>query len=279
MDTNCPVRSVRFSAKRQVKHCKFLSQQSNMCWNNHNRSPSASSCPSSLTTMEEDEATMSVNKESADEIFTAGPKLDMDSPFSSPINEPQFHPLTKDTEFSCGPGPMFPPSPVLERPTPGSQCMSESSPSSPQSFASLSSPPFKSLVSHQSYGSASPMSQSFSHSLPTAGSLLSPTTHLFGLLTTPTHHLPPASQIQDVPLLGSPWHLLDRQNPSSSRQSVPSTSNCQPSIVINLTESPLRASTTPQSPSQSATSPRGPQHGGKHKSMQYPQSVITFPNW
>ena len=174
---------------------------------------------------------------------------------------------------------MFPPSPVSERPTPGSQCMSESLPSLPQSFMSLSPPPFESLVSHQSWGSASLMSQSFSHSLLTAGSLLLPTTHLFGLLATPTHNLPPASQFREILLLGSPWHSPDRQNPSSSRQSVPSISNHQPSIVINLTESPLHASTTPQSPLQSATSPRGSQHGGKHKSKQYPPSVITFPNW
>ena len=245
-----------------------------MCKNNHSHSPSpgASSHPSSLTTVEEDEVTMSVDDESADERFTTGPELDMDSPFPSPISEPQFHPPTEDTEFSCGPGPMFPSSPVLERHTPSSQHMSESSPSSPQSFMSLSPPPFKSPVSHRSWGSALPMSQSFGHSLLTAGSLLSPTTHLFGLLATPTHNLPPASQFWD-------WHSLDRKNPSSSCQSVPSISNHQPPIVIDLTESPLHASTTSQSPLQSATSPRGPQHGGKHKSKQYPQLVITFPNW
>ena len=54
-------------------------------------------------TVEEDKATMSVDEESPDESFTTGPELDMDSPFPSPISEPQFHPLTKDTEFSCGP--------------------------------------------------------------------------------------------------------------------------------------------------------------------------------
>ena len=213
---------------------------------------------------------MSVDDESADESFTTGPELDMDSPFPSLISEPQFHPLTKDTEFSCGLGLMFPSSPVTERHTPSSQCMSDSSLSLPQSFVSLSPPPFESPVSHRSWGSALPMSQSFGHSLLTAGSLLSPTTHLFSLLATPTHDLPPASQFQDIPLLGSPWHSPDRKNPSSSCQLVLSISNHQPSIVINLTESPLCASTTPQSPFQSATSPRGPQHGGKHKSKQYP---------
>ena len=134
-------------------------------------------------------------------------------------------------------------------------------------------------VSHQSWGSALLMIQSFSHSLLTAGSSLSPTTHLFSPLTTPTHNLPPASQFWDILLLGSPWHSPDRKNLLSSCQSVPSIFNFQPPIVIDLTESPLHASTTPQSPSQSATSPRGPQHGGKHKSKQYPQSVITFSNW
>ena len=93
-------------------------------------------------------------------------------------------------------------------------------------------PPFESPVSHWSWGSALLMSQSFGHSLPTAGSLLSLTTHLFGPLATPTHNLPPASQFRDIPLLGSPWHSLDRKNPSSSCQSVPSISSGKTNSAI-----------------------------------------------
>ena len=187
---------------------------------------------------------MSVNEQSANESFTLGSEPPIDSPDSSLTPEPPLHSFSEDTEFTCGPEPIIAFSPMSERSCSIPHDISNSSPFSPNSFASLLPPPFDSPVVWHSWVSASPMSSpSSSLFQPQIGSP-STTMHAFTPLATRCLDSPRRSQSRDfVPPLGSPWHSPDRTNTSHSNAVWPKPTTGP--VFIDLTESPLCASATP----------------------------------
>jgi len=141
---------------------------------------------------------MVVNEQSANESFTLGSEPPIDSPDLYPTPEPPLHSFSKDTKFTCGPESIIAFSPMSERSHSIPHDISNSSPLSPNSFASLSPPPFDSLVVWHSWVSASPMS-------PPSGSLFQPqigspstTMHVFTPLATPRLDSPHRSQSRDL---------------------------------------------------------------------------------
>ena len=197
---------------------------------------------------------MSVDEQSADESFMLGSEPPIDSPDSSPTPEAPLHSFSEDTKFTCGPEPIIAFSPMSERSFSIPHDISNESQLSPNSFASLSPPPFDSPVARHSWVSASPMS-------PPSGSLFqpqigSPSTTMPASTPLATPHLnsPRRSQSRDfVPPLGSPWHSPDRTNTSHSNAVRPKPTTGP--VFIDLTESPLHASATPPASKHNTASP------------------------
>jgi len=218
---------------------------------------------------------MSVNEQSADESFMLGSEPPIDSPDLSLTPEPPLHSFSEDTEFTCGPEPIITFSPMSKRSCSISHDLSNSSPLSPNSFASLSPPPFDSLVAWHSWVSASPMS-------PPSGSLFQPqigspstTMHAFTPLATPPLDSPCRSQSRDlVPPLRSPWHSPDRTNTSCSNAVRPKPI-ARPTF-IDLTESSLCASATPPASKDNTGSPKMPNDDGKFCYMPPMNPFLTF---
>jgi len=205
---------------------------------------------------------MSVDEQSANESFTLGSEPPIDSPDSSPTPEPPLHSFFEDTEFTCGPEPIIAFSPMSERSCSIPHDISNSSPLSPNSFASLSPPPFDSLVAQHSWVSASPMSPPSSSLFQPQISSPSTTMHAFTPLATPHIDSPCRSQSRDlVPPLGSPWHSPDRTNTSHSNAVRPKP--IAGPVFIDLTESPLCASATPPASKDNTASLEMPNDDGR----------------